>query len=434
MKEKIKFSKTNRVTAEIFLGILAVISGLYLFFNNILYYFKFLNFLNILGYILFVIGFISIVDAFLRIFNVIPIKRNKDEVNYEMIFFGISAVLICMYIFYITIFVILHIILLVFGCILFVIGIFCIVTAYLRIIKDSYPIKTENNDAVPPVPFLIIGILSLLLGMYMFLNAYDWILTIISIFIGVILFLFGIICFAVAISEIIKLFPSKKNIAKWEQDKKINLEYKLKEIDEIKLRHENYENKLNELSTKYGDITANITYYYEKMWQFRYKDIVNRQKEILGEEYIINEEFYGDSFRKIENSFIVFEDSSTLFIENRPYSFKDIISFDVFDNSEKVYSGNSITTTKTNTGSMIGRAVVGGALFGGAGAIIGGATAKKKSNSTISQSSYTAHKYEIIITVNSLSMPLLKLEIGGNKEAMQQISSILSIIVERNKI
>ena len=432
MKEEIKFSKTNRVTAEIFLGILAVISGLYLFFNNILYFdFIYFEFLNFLGYILFVIGFFSIVDAFLRIFNVIPIKRNKDEVNYEMIFFGISAVLICMYIFYITIFGILHIILLVFGCILFVIGIFCIVTAYLRIIKNSYPIKTENNDAVR---LLIIGILSLLLGMYMFLNAHDWILTKISIFIGIILFLFGIICFAGAISEIIKLFPSKKNIAKWERGKKINLEYELKEIDEIKLRHENYENKLNELSTKYGDITANITYYYEKMWQFRYKDIVNRQKEILGEEYIINEEFYGDSFRKIENSFIVFEDSSTLFIENRPYSFKDIISFDVFDNSEKVYSGNSITTTKTNTGSMIGRAVVGGALFGGAGAIIGGATAKKESNSTISQFSYTAHKYEIIITVNSLSMPLLKLEIGGNKEAMQQISSILSIIVERNKI
>lgn len=38
--------------------------------------------------------------------------------------------------------------------------------------------------------------------------------------------------------------------------------------------------------------------------------------------------------------------------------------------------------TKTSTGSAIGRGLVGGALFGPAGAIIGGATAKKKTTST----------------------------------------------------
>lgn len=279
---------------------------------------------------------------------------------------------------------------------------------------------------------LIMGILAFLLGGYVLLNASDWIFTAIFLLIGFVIFVIGIAFLFFAILGIFNSIPTKKHIAKWNRDQKKNERYELKEIDKIKRRHKNYENKLTELSTKYGDITANITYYFESRWQFIYDNLVNRQKEILSKEYILSEDYFGDSFRKIEKSFIVFENSSTLFIENNPYHFKDIINFNVCDNSEMIYSGSASSSTKTKTGSMIGRAVVGGVLLGGAGAVIGGATAKKDSNTSISQSSHTIHNYEIIITINSLSMPSLKLEIGYNQDAMQKISSILSIIIERN--
>lgn len=44
-------------------------------------------------------------------------------------------------------------------------------------------------------------------------------------------------------------------------------------------------------------------------------------------------------------------------------------------------SYETISKTKTKKGSLVGRSVVGGALFGPAGAIIGGSSAKKKTTS-----------------------------------------------------
>ena len=45
-------------------------------------------------------------------------------------------------------------------------------------------------------------------------------------------------------------------------------------------------------------------------------------------------------------------------------------------------SCETVSKTKTNTGSMVGRSIVGGALFGPVGAVLGGATAKKKTKTT----------------------------------------------------
>lgn len=86
---------------------------------------------------------------------------------------------------------------------------------------------------------------------------------------------------------------------------------------------------------------------------------------------------YVHSISRKFDTLYVFESSSIIMIRNNPYNFKDIISFEVMDNSNIIYS-NQTLTTKTNAGSVIGRAAVGGLLFGGAGAIIGGATASKQ--------------------------------------------------------
>lgn len=55
----------------------------------------------------------------------------------------------------------------------------------------------------------------------------------------------------------------------------------------------------------------------------------------------------------------------------------------ILDSSTSSRHETSLGNITANTGSMIGRAAVGGAVFGGAGAVLGGATAKK---TTINQS------------------------------------------------
>ena len=76
-------------------------------------------------------------------------------------------------------------------------------------------------------------------------------------------------------------------------------------------------------------------------------------------------------------------------------SFDDIIDVDIFEN------GSSLT--KTNTGSVIGRAVV-GSLINPVGAIIGGITAKKKTVDIVDS-------IEVQLTVASEIKPLIKINI-----------------------
>lgn len=64
---------------------------------------------------------------------------------------------------------------------------------------------------------------------------------------------------------------------------------------------------------------------------------------------------------------------------NIVFKFSDIVDFDIAEN------GHTVAETKTKGGSGVGRAVVGGALFGPAGAVVGATTKKKKSTTTEKQ-------------------------------------------------
>jgi len=97
------------------------------------------------------------------------------------------------------------------------------------------------------------------------------------------------------------------------------------------------------------------------------------------------------------------------------------------------HSGTSNTTTKSNASSMLGRAVIGGVVGGGAGAIIGGLSGTKKSETINNITGETMHDYCINITVNSIKNPLLKLEFAENRKRMEKISAILSVIININQ-
>lgn len=172
---------------------------------------------------------------------------------------------------------------------------------------------------------------------------------------------------------------------------------------EIKAKEE-YENKVKSFERNYGTLTKEI----------RYRNILN-----------------GYNNSKINDTIYIFESTSTIMINNQVLKFKDILGFNVFDNSTVIYSGQT-AVTKSKTGSSLGRAVVGGALLGGVGAIIGGTTGKKETVLS-AQTSSVNHSYTIVININDLSTPLIKLTLGDSQGLVQMISSILTIICERNK-
>lgn len=109
------------------------------------------------------------------------------------------------------------------------------------------------------------------------------------------------------------------------------------------------------------------------------------------------------------------------------YKFSDVVSFELIEDGE--------TVTETKGG--LGRAIVGGALFGGVGAVVGGVTGKRKS-----ETKTTVDKLQVKITVKSIKDPIIyidlikkevKKESSTYKKALsnaQQIISLLDIMMK----
>lgn len=81
--------------------------------------------------------------------------------------------------------------------------------------------------------------------------------------------------------------------------------------------------------------------------------------------------------------------------------------------------------TSTSTGSMMGRAIIGGVLTGGAGAIIGGATAKKNTQASISG-------YKINITIRNMQNPIITIE-THKEDVMNTLVAVLKNIIDKQR-
>lgn len=106
--------------------------------------------------------------------------------------------------------------------------------------------------------------------------------------------------------------------------------------------------------------------------------------------------------------------------------FSEIQEYELLENGGTVSSGG------------LGRAVVGGVLFGGVGAVVGGVTGKKRGKSTVSS-------IQIKITTKDIESPVVTIDIykGGDiktnsfiyknfDQQAQEILSVLSIIVKES--
>ncbi len=101
-------------------------------------------------------------------------------------------------------------------------------------------------------------------------------------------------------------------------------------------------------------------------------------------------------------SISVYNSSKTIIINGNEFSFDEITGC-TFREEKMIIPGQTTTTytTKTNGGSMIGRALVGAVVAGPIGAAIGGVTAKKETiQHTNSTPDSVKYKYYVTIGIN----------------------------------
>ena len=182
------------------------------------------------------------------------------------------------------------------------------------------------------------------------------------------------------------------------EDEKVKAEREKRIDEERKEKKKKYELEIDSLKTKYGEIT-NL---------YGFPDEIDITKKV-----------------------IVFGESKKIWLVGNIYDFVDIIGCSINDDSQ-ITKAKVEYKTSTSTGSMIGRAVVGGVLTGGVGAVIGGATAAKKTVAVPSGSDTVKHRYTITVNINSLSSPIVNLKCYSNEQLKNELWGILNIIIRQN--
>lgn len=135
----------------------------------------------------------------------------------------------------------------------------------------------------------------------------------------------------------------------------------------------------------------------------------------------------------IDKAVLVFETHGIIVIKAKEYAFSDILGYSLEDNVTNETVAFSEGKAKTSTGSMLGRAAVGGLLTGGLGAVAGAATTKKNISTDSVSTTKTTHNYVMYININNLQDPVITLRIGNMSGKAQKLASILNIIIERNR-
>lgn len=184
-------------------------------------------------------------------------------------------------------------------------------------------------------------------------------------------------------------------------------------------------------------------------------------RTILNKRHSNSEGQYGAPDKKIEVFYKADEDNWELINECRIYTKAKqlivttplvvyniptdrIIGYDIVD----VNGGNkppliSATTTivKTDAGSLVKRAIIGGVLAGGVGAAIGAATAKKTFTQELSdvdhfrnllRSSIDSTNLEVIIKTDDIESPMVRIRFDSYKKKAEEFAAILNIFIKQN--
>lgn len=137
---------------------------------------------------------------------------------------------------------------------------------------------------------------------------------------------------------------------------------------------------------------------------------------------------------RLKNSFIMFPTAQCIYVQSMVIPYRQIVSCEVKDESYTTVTGSREEITKTSTGSMAGRAIAGGLIAGPLGAVIGGATAKKKTEVIDNTQTNTHHHYYVIVTLAGVSNSLARIDCGkSNPYIAERIKAALNGIISQKE-
>lgn len=137
-------------------------------------------------------------------------------------------------------------------------------------------------------------------------------------------------------------------------------------------------------------------------------------------EYIDNNKPYENTYRSIA----IDPEKCTVIFDMKPVAFKDIIKVELV--TEQLQTANTIGE---KTGG-ISRAVVGGALAGGAGAVVGAVTAKDQSTTNITT---RENPMGVIIYTADISGPTISYEAKYNPSFCREVYATMLAVIEHGK-
>ncbi len=145
------------------------------------------------------------------------------------------------------------------------------------------------------------------------------------------------------------------------------------------------------------------------------------------------ESFYGapdksvrvGRFQNVGKQIFFYVEKGLLKYDSEFINIKDVLECSLDD--EGGGSIRTIGTIKNNTWNVVGRSVVGAAVGGATGAIIGGLTSQKHTE----QIETIKHEYFVNISINNPQRPLLRLEFGENVENAREVYSMLQVMLNR---
>lgn len=167
----------------------------------------------------------------------------------------------------------------------------------------------------------------------------------------------------------------------------------------------------------------------EKLLQLKKRDYNAKYVKITG--------MFGEPTKRVaveqynlDREIVVFEEDDRIWICGRIYSLTSILGC-TLENNHSIIRSDVISTTKTDTESMLVRSVIGSAVAGDAGAIVGGATASK---TTISKGGIDkiGNNYTVVIYVDSLSDPIISIDTGDDSKKTNEIMGLMNVIINRN--
>lgn len=194
-----------------------------------------------------------------------------------------------------------------------------------------------------------------------------------------------------------------------------------KELEQIILSSKKkYEEILSQFYSSFGNPTIDLCFH---------------EDHHVDSNFMSREKYYSKRIKF--NSIFVWEGQKLFLIlpsypddNYKPLHFKDLKSCYIIDNWTETM-GDAISVSKTNSKNMLYRGALGGAVFGGTGAIIGAATANKETTTQF-EPNQKDHDYSLVLQLDDFSMPSITLRFGKNEMQMRKVYDILHVIINRS--